>query len=603
MRRLLAAALLLFVLPLAAEEQKKEDKKDENGAKLTIAAEALGDTDQGIAIRVTFKFAVAEDVPQGVPLAVVGSILRDATVLKNFRYVLPPAQHDTFRTVQVVPAGATQIEARVMIPFEDQAPVILGKTTASFTFAATGKTYIASESEGAEGILAEGAATETTGSVKILPPGRDIAPNLFIVNVEVTPPVKRVEFWVEGKKIMTRNGPPYRAELDLGSLPKRVEVRAIGYDAKGKYVDADAFVVNEHETPLELKITRTDTPDGMSHFKLSLQNPKNNDIKNVVFFIGQKKYREWQHPPYVLDIQTAQLTGVDYVRAAATDETNYEASDLMFLNGERFSEEINVDIVELPVSVTDAAGTPMTDFKETEFHIFENGKPKKISSFNFAAKLPISVGVLVDHSGSMKQRMQATRDAAVGFFKRILKPGDRAFIGGFAFDTMKVAPFVTDAASLSAQVAAIPDAEGGTSLYDAIVTGLYRFRALQGRKALIILTDGEDTTSRVSYDDMLAYARAARVPLYFIGIAMGLTDHSGTSKMKALAMETGGTTYFIGSVKQLDETYRKLEQDLRTQYLIAYNTETSKGDSKYRTVEVKVDRPNAKVRTIRGFVP
>jgi len=126
---------------------------------------------------------------------------------------------------------------------------------------------------------------------------------------------------------------------------------------------------------------------------------------------------------------------------------------------------------------------------------------------------------------------------------------------------------------------------------------------VQGRKALIILTDGEDTTSRVSYDDMLAYARSARVPLYFIGIAMGFTDIGGTNKMKALSAETGGTAYFIGNVKQLDETYRKLEQDLRTQYLVAYNTETSKGDSKYRTVEVKVDRPNAKVRTIRGFVP
>jgi VWFA-related protein len=73
--------------------------------------------------------------------------------------------------------------------------------------------------------------------------------------------------------------------------------------------------------------------------------------------------------------------------------------------------------------------------------------------------------------------------------------------------------------------------------------------------------------------------------------------------MKSLAAETGGTAYFIGNIKDLGETYRKLEQDLRTQYLIAYNTETTKGDRKYRTVEVKVDRPDARVRTIRGFVP
>jgi len=601
MRRLVAILSLLLALPLAAAE---EPKKEDNGAKLTIAAEALGDADQGVAVRVTFKFVVPEEAPEGVPLAIVGSVVHETNVVKNFRYILKPDERNALKTVIVVPSGETHIEARLMIPLEEQAPVLLGKTTASFTFAATGKPYIASESEGAEAILAEGAGSgESNGSVKILPPRRDVAPNLFIVNVQVTPPVKKVEFWVEGKKIMTRNSPPYHAELDLGKLPKRVEVRAVGYDAKGKYVDADAFVVNEHDNPLEVKITRTDTTDGLTHFKLSVQNPQNNDIKSVVFFIDQKKYREWHEPPYVIEMKTSALNGVNYVRAAATDSTNYEASDLLFLNGDRFSEEINVDLVELPVSVTDAVGTPLTDLKETEFHVFENGKPEKITTFNFAANLPISVGVLVDHSGSMRARMQATRDAAAQFFKRTLKPGDKAFIGGFAFDATKVAPWVTEAGPLSQQVAAIPDAEGGTSLYDAIVTGLYRFRAVQGRKALIILTDGEDTTSRVSYDDMLAYVRAARVPIYFIGIAMGLSDFSGTSKMKALANETGGTAYFIGNVKLLDETYRKLEQDLRTQYLIAYNTETSKGDSKYRTIDVKVDRPNAKVRTIRGFVP
>ncbi|MGZ7078558.1 MAG: VWA domain-containing protein [Thermoanaerobaculia bacterium] len=600
MTRLLAIlAVVLAALPAAAENPPA----DQNHAKLTITTQSLGDTDQGVAVRITFRFVVPDDVPSGVPLAVVGTILHDATVVRNFRYLVPPSQRESVSAVQTMPPGESQIEARLMIPLEDQAPVLVGKTTQALTVAAVGKPYIASESEGAEGIIAEGIVPETSGSVKILAPRRDIAPNLFVVNVEVQPPVKRVEFWVEGKKILTRNAPPYRAELDLGSLPKRVEVRAVGYDARGKYVDEDAFVVNERETPLELKITRTETSDGVSHFKLSIQNPKNNEIQKVIFFVGQKKFREWTQPPFAVDIPTSALATVEYVRATATDSTNYEASDLLFLTGNRYSQEINVDIVELPVSVTDTAGNPITDLKQSDFQVFESGKPQKINAFNFAANLPISVGVLVDHSGSMKPRMKATREAAIEFFKRIIKSGDRAFIGGFAFDVTKLAPFVSDIGVLEMQVNAIPDAEGGTALYDAIVTGLYRFRTVQGRKALIVLTDGEDTTSRISYDDMLAYARSARVPLYFVGIAMGFTDISGTNKMKALAAETGGTAYFIGNVKQLDETYRKLEQDLRTQYLIAYNTETSKGDQKYRPVEVKVARPDAKVRTIRGFVP
>jgi Ca-activated chloride channel family protein len=149
----------------------------------------------------------------------------------------------------------------------------------------------------------------------------------------------------------------------------------------------------------------------------------------------------------------------------------------------------------------------------------------------------------------------------------------------------------------------MPDASGGTSLYDAIVTGLYRFRALSGRRALIILTDGEDTTSRVSYEEMLNYARSARVPLYFIGIGLGMLDISGTSKMKLLAAESGGVAYFIKDVKQLPATYEKLERELRTQYLLAYYSEATKKDRGYRTVDVKVSRPGTTIRTIRGFIP
>jgi Ca-activated chloride channel family protein len=571
-------------------------------AKLTIALDPLGDSPQGIVVRTTYRFVVGSEVPSGVPLVIIGSISQGGTVVKRFRYPVDPSK-DVITAIQTLQPGAAEVEARLMVPLEEQTPVIVAKTTQTFTIAKTNKSYIAGENEGPEAIVAEGVVPGASGAVRIIPPRRDIAPNLFIVDVEVKPPVKRVEFWVEGKKIFTRNAPPYHAELDLGSLPKRVEVRAVGYDDHGRYVDADAFVVNERETPLEVKITRTATPDGVEHFKLSVQNPKATELKSVALYAGNRKLHEWQRPPYAVDFPDSQLKGVEFVRASVIDDTGYEASDLVFLSGERYSEEIDVDVAELPISVSDAAGLPITDLKQQDFHVLENGKAQKITAFNYAANLPIAVGLLIDHSGSMKPRMKETKDAAIEFLRRIIKGQDRAFVSAFAFDSTKAAPFVSDVAALQAQVEAIPEANGGTSLYDAIVTGLYRFRTLQGRRALIILTDGEDTTSRVPYDDMLSYARSARVPLYFIGIGLGPLDFTGTSKMKALAAETGGVAYFIKDVKQLGETYTKLENDLRTQYLVAYNTESTRKDHSYRAVEVKVDRAGATVRTIRGFIP
>jgi len=597
MRTSLAALLTLFLAStiLAADDPN-------NRASLTIAVEAVGDNAEGVVARSTFRFNIPSDVPPQVPLVIQGSISKDGQVVKTFRFPLSTSQREQVTAIQTYPIGTIEIEARLMIPLEESAPVLVGKTTKTFTIAKTNKPYEANLAEGAESVIAEGIVPEASGTVKILPPRRDVAPNLFLIDVAVEPPVKRVEFWVDGKKILARNAPPYHAELDLGKLPKRVEVKAIGYDAQGRYVDADAFVVNERETPLEVKLTRVVSGD-ISHIKLSIHNPKNTTLKSIELFAGQQKIFAWSGPPYALDLPSAKLKGVDFLRVSVIDDTNYEASDLLFLTGERFMEEIDVNIVELPVSVTDSAGAPISNLQEKNFSVFEDGKPQKISSFNYASNLPISAGVLVDHSGSMEERMKQTKEAAVEFFKNIIKGQDRAFIAGFAFDATKIAPFVSSIEVLETQVNAIPDAGGGTSLYDAIITGLYRFRGVQGRKALIVLTDGEDTTSRLSYDQMLQYVRASRVPIYFIGIGLRLRDFSGTSKMKTMAAETGGVAYFINDVKQLKETYAQLETDLRTQYLITYNAEAGKKDQRYRAVEVKVDKPDAKVRTIRGYIP
>lgn len=589
----LALVALAFAFSVAAQQEAP-------AKPIVIAVEPLGDSEGGVVARVSFRFPTPPEVSEEIALFLQGSFLQDGKVLRNFRYTVPPDLRTSVNAVQTFGEGEIEIEARLILPVDDIAPIIVAKVAEKFTIAKTGKVYVANPEDGAEAVLAEGIVPETLGAVRIKPPRRDVAPNLFVVDVEVLPQVKRVEFWVEGKKVMARNTPPFRAELDLGRLPKRVEVRAIGYDERGRYVDADAFIVNERDTPLEVKITRTQTPDGLSHFKLSVQNPKNTVIRDVVLFAGDRKIAEWKRPPYAIALPTARLAGVEYVRATATDDTGYEAGDLLFLSGERYTEQIEVNLVELPVSVSDAAGLPVTDLKEESFTVLENGKPQKLSSFHYAANLPISVGVLLDHSGSMEQRMGDAKAAASEFFRSILRGSDRAFIAPFAGDPAKFAPFVADVSTLEAQVNAIPDAGGGTALYDAIVTGLYRFRNVQGRKALIVITDGEDTTSRLSYDDMLTYARASRVPLYFIGIGLGFG--SGGS-MKTLAAETGGIAYFIRNVKQLSETYKQLEKELRSQYLLSYHAESSTKDQAYRSIEVKVDRPDAKVRTIRGYIP
>lgn len=598
-----APAMSNGVLAQKPEKPAVSAQAKSNTAPVTIETISLGDSAEGVVTRITLRFTVPEEVAPQIPLVVQGSILQEGKVVRNFRYPLRDTERGTFHFVQTLPVGNVDIEARVMVPVEEESPIIVAKSSVTVVVARSNQPYVATEAEGAEGIIAEGIVPETVGAIRILPPRRKLAMNLFLVDVEVQDPVKRVEFFVEGKKIFTKNAPPYKAELDLGTLPKHVEVRAVGYDASGRYVDADAWIVNERDNPMEVKITRTTTPDDVSHFKISIQNLTNKGITSVALYANDDKLFEWKHPPYAVDVPNRKLSSYQFVRVAVINSDGLEASDLLFLDGNRFMEEVEVNFVELPVTVLDPAGVPALDLKQADFQVLEDRKPKKISAFNLATNLPLSVGLLLDHSGSMEKRIGEARDAAIKFFESILGQNDRAFFGGFAWETKSVSPFVSSVEMLRSQVGLMPKAEGGTALYDAIVSGLYKFRSIPGRKALVLVTDGEDTVSRIPYDEMLTYVRASRVPIYFVGIGLSAFDFSATSKMKALAAETGGVAYFPGNVEELKRTYEQLNKELRSQYVIGYYTDSSKSDRKYRTVEVKTTRPTVRVRTIRGFIP
>jgi VWFA-related protein len=594
MRIPVVALMLALALPLAA------DPAPPAPSSIKITHELLGDSATGVVTRLTAAFETIE-MPPGVPLELQGSVEQAGIVTRTFRYQLQ-AESRSWSFVQTLPAGTVAIDLRLLVPIENETPMILGKASATIEVAKTGREYVASDEAGAEAIFAEGLVSETAGAVKIRAPRRDLAPNLFIVDVDVKPPVKKVEFWIGEKKVFTKNGPPYRAELDLGNLPKRVEVRALGFDPKGRFVDADAWVVNERDNPVEAKISRNATPDGVTHIKVSVQNGGSSTaIAKVTLDAGSRRVAEWTRAPYAISLPTKSLDGAEFITAIVLDADGKElASDLLFLNGQRFGEEIQVNLIELPVTVVDKTGAVVAGLEQQDFTVLEQGKPQKIATFNFASNLPLSLGVLVDHSGSMRPRIDVARQAAIEFFRDVLSPGDRAFFGGFSWETQRVSPFLTDLSSLTSQIESMPEPDGGTALYDAIVTGLYRFRSVPGRKALVIVTDGEDTVSRLKYDDMLQYVRTARVPVYFIAIGI---SSIGSSGIKNLAAESGAVVYFVKNVDGLRETYDKLERDLRSQYLIGYYAEAAKNDSAYRTVEVKLKKEGAVVRTIRGYIP
>jgi VWFA-related protein len=159
--------------------------------------------------------------------------------------------------------------------------------------------------------------------------------------------------------------------------------------------------------------------------------------------------------------------------------------------------------------------------------------------------------------------------------------------------------FTNDLPALASGLAGLK-AERGTALYDSIIFTLYYFTGVKGQRAMLLLTDGKDEGSRFTYEDALEYARRAGVTIY----AIGLGDDADRKKLERISEETGGRAFFLKSVDELAGIYSTIESELRSQYLVAYqSTNTTSGSNTFRSIDVKVNKPGLEPKTIRGYYP
>jgi Ca-activated chloride channel family protein len=233
--------------------------------------------------------------------------------------------------------------------------------------------------------------------------------------------------------------------------------------------------------------------------------------------------------------------------------------------------------------------------------VLDEGKPVKIAKFEHVANLPLSIGMAVDTSGSMQPRMSEAQKSGAEFFKNVLKPGDKAFLVSFDTQPQLIQKWSTRLGDLNAALSKLR-AEESTALYDAIVYSLYNFLGVKGQKALVVITDGADTSSKFTYDQAVEYARRAAVPIYAIAIGMRPTDLDIKYKLAHFCTETGGNMYTIENAVQLGKIYEDIQNELRSQYVLGfYPAEGVKPGSKWREVQVQVGEGRAK--TIRGYYP
>ncbi len=225
----------------------------------------------------------------------------------------------------------------------------------------------------------------------------------------------------------------------------------------------------------------------------------------------------------------------NYLRATAIAEDGQEANDIRMLKGPNTTiENVRVDVVQLHISALDKSNHFVKGLAETDFSIQEDGRPQKITGFEVAEKLPLTIGLVVDGSGSMDKSMPFVHDASAELFKDLIREKDKGFVIEFREQPKMVQELTSDSGSLQ-RAAREPQARGATALYDSVVLGLYQFRTLQGRKALVVVTDGADNHSHVDYETLLRYARSAGAPIYFIAVSISLLDFGIRKEINEIA--------------------------------------------------------------------
>jgi|SRR5271166_997021 len=266
-----------------------------------------------------------------------------------------------------------------------------------------------------------------------------------------------------------------------------------------------------------------------------------------------------------------------------------------------------VDEVNVVFTVTDKRGKFVNDLKKEDFQVNDDNKPaQSIRSFRSETNLPLRVGLLIDASNSIRDRFKFEQEAAIEFLNQIIHQQDQAFILGFDTTPEVTQNFTNNTEALSRGVRMLRPG-GGTAMYDAIY---YACRdeimakdkgSIATRRAIILLSDGDDNQSRVSREEAVEMAQKAEVIIYTISTNSSGMKLKGDKVLEHFAEETGGRSFFPFKVQDVSDAFLQIQDELRSQYAISYKPADLQSNGKYHSIQILADNKKYKVRARKGY--
>ena len=257
-----------------------------------------------------------------------------------------------------------------------------------------------------------------------------------------------------------------------------------------------------------------------------------------------------------------------------------------------------VDRVIVTASVVDDDRKFIAGLTQADFRLFEDDVEQPLLEFSQETR-PITMAILIDTSGSMREEIGTVQEAGKAFVAT-LRPEDRALVIDFDENVYLLQDLTSDHKLLDDAIHGT-DAEGGTAFYDALFAAYRKMRHIEGRKTIVLLTDGADTNSRFSYQKVLELTRTHDVVIYSIGLGVTALDVGVRGSLKQLADDTGGRSYFPHSAKELEDIYGQIAEDLRSQYYLSYSSSNKNADGSWRKLRLETTVKGAKLKTRKGY--
>lgn len=450
---------------------------------------------------------------------------------------------------------------------------------------------------------AEAVLSSEVPTVQLLEPPGELQTGLVRFDTLATGDISEVRFWLDGNQVARKRRAPFSVELDLGSVPRVHVLRATAHDEDGAEVASDEISMNSGRNRFALRFAEPREGvkyEGEVQVEIDLAVPDGSLVERLELFLNDEPVATLYQEPFSQRVELPPGDAITYLRAAAFLVDGNSTDAVVYVNAPDYLEILDIQYVELYATALHRSGRPVEDLRADQVTILEDGAPQEILRFQRVTDLPVHVQVMLDVSASMVNRLTTAREAALGLFQSAITPRDRAALVTFNDHPYLASDFTNDTAKLAGSLAGLK-AERGTALYDALVFGLYYLNGIKGQRALLLLSDGKDESSRFSFEQTLEYAQRSGVAVYAIGL--GRQVGPARRALSRLATQTGGRSFFISDVGELAGVYDQILGELRSRYLITYQSTNTSGDRRFREIEVDAKAPGVSVRALKGYYP